>query len=365
MHEFVFNSLPGRVVFGSGTINELANEVAALGSRRAMLIAAEHDQGLTQLAEGELGSALGSSWRQVVQHVPGWVAERATEHATRHGADVLVTIGGGSTTGLGKAVARRLGLPLVAVPTTYAGSEMTPIWGETSDGKKVTGRDLSVLPATVIYDVDLTLTLPPGISASSGVNALAHCVEAIYARGASPLATATALRAIESLVDGLPRVVKDPSDATARADVLIGAYLSGSVLATAGISVHHHVCHVLGGMFDLPHAELHSVVLPYALREVAIQAPRALDPIERMLGVSDLSVTIGDLTRTLGLPRSLAALGMSEEQAELAVPAVVASTASDPTPLGLEEARRLLLGAGMGTDPAPRTTDDRLADVHS
>lgn len=351
MKPFVHTQLAARVVFGPGRFAELPQEVDRLQARRTMVIAGRPERHLLDRAVDLLGDRVVTTWDEVRQHVPHDFAERAAAHAIEHHVDLVVTIGGGSTTGLGKAIVLRHPVPILAVPTTYAGSEMTPIWGETSEGRKHTGRDEVVLPKTVVYDPRLTLTLPPALSGSSGMNAMAHCVEAVYAPGASPITTTHALMAIASLAEGLPGVVRNPEDVEARGDVQFGAFLAGAVLATAGISLHHHVCHVLGGLFDLPHAELHTVILPQAVAAVAQAVPEQIAQVAAALGVDDAATGLYDLAKGMGLTVALSQIGMGEQEIDEAVPRVVEATRGDVLPLEDARARALLTAAVRGERP--------------
>jgi alcohol dehydrogenase class IV len=182
-------------------------------------------------------------------------------------------VGGGSTTGLGKAIALATGLDQIVVPTTYAGSEMTPILGQTERGVKTTQRSPAILPEVVIYDVDLTLTLPPALTATSGLNAIAHAVEALYAQDRNPIVSLMAEEGIAALARSLPVLVDAASDLAARSDALYGAWLCGACLGAVGMALHHKLCHTLGGSFDLPHAETHAVVLPHAVAYNSAAAP--------------------------------------------------------------------------------------------
>ena len=199
-------------------------------------------------------------------------SERANKPG-RSSADCCVAIGGGSTTGLAKAIALVSTLPILAIPTTYAGSEMTPIWGITENGVKKTGRDPRVLPKTVLYDPALTITMPPMLSATSGMNSIAHCVEALYSKDANPIISMMAEEGIRALAAGLPLVVKDPANIEARSNALYGAWLGGVSLGAVGMALHHKLCHTLGGSFNLPHAETHTVLLPHATAYTASAAP--------------------------------------------------------------------------------------------
>lgn len=351
MNPFVHVQNPARIVFGPGRFGQLAAEVDRLGASKVMAIAGEPEAALLEQAVHHLGPRQAVTWNEVRQHVPSDLAERAAGFAAEHDVDLIVTVGGGSTTGLAKALVLQHQVPIIAVPTTYAGSEMTHIWGQTTAGRKTTGRDRAVLPQTVIYDPELTVTLPPHISGASGMNAMAHCVEAVYAPDASPITTSFALQAVSSLATGLPAVVAGPDDLNARADVQFGACLSGMVLATAGIGIHHHICHVLGGMYDLPHADLHTVVLPHAVSAVAVAAPEPIRHIARALGVDDAAHGLYDLAQSMGLPVSLSAIGMDTDQIEAAIPRCVEATAGDVAGLTAETARRLLTSAVKGERP--------------
>ncbi|HEY5333682.1 MAG TPA: maleylacetate reductase, partial [Solirubrobacterales bacterium] len=260
-----YEPLPGRVVFGPGAINALAAEVERLGGERALLIDGLFDPDRRARIEGDLGPRYAGTIDEVEQHVPAEGAASATARARELGADCLVALGGGSATGLAKAIALETGLPILAVPTTYAGSEMTPIWGITADGRKTTGKDLRVLPRTVIYDPALTLSLPPRVGAASGMNAVAHCVEALWTPAANPVTDAVAGDGVARLARGLRASHAAPRDLEARAEALRGAWLGGTALAVAGTGLHHKICHVLGGTFGLPHAEVHAAVLPWVV----------------------------------------------------------------------------------------------------
>ena len=211
---------------------------------------------------GTLGGRLAGVFTGVRPHVPAAVAQAARQEAAAAGADALLSIGGGSATGTAKAVALATGLPVIAVPTTYAGSEVTPVWGITEGARKTTGTDLRVLPRLVIYDPELTLGLPPGLSAASGLNAMAHCVEAFWAPRRNPVSSLAAGEGIRALAGALPLVGTAPADLGVRSSLLYGAYLAGSAFAVAGSGLHHKICHVLGGRYDLPHAQMHAIVLP-------------------------------------------------------------------------------------------------------
>ena len=338
------------MVFGAGSRRTLAEELDRLGLDQVVLIAsgsarAEADA-LAQLLDHRL------TWRVdgVRRHVPKELAEEVGEDARRVGADGVVTLGGGSATGLGKAVARA-GLPLVALPTTYAGSEMTPIWGMTAGGRKVTGRDMLVLPKTVVYDPELTFSLPPRTTAASGMNALAHCLEALWAAGASPLSGPLAVEGARALVESLPAAVAEPTDPRARSRALVGACQAGMALATAGTGLHHRICHVLGGRYDLAHAETHAAVLPHvvAFNEPAIGALAARLAVA--VGAGRASTGLHELAHRLGLRVSLAELGMPEAGIVDVAAEIAADPPPNPRPVDEPGLQALLRAAWEGDGP--------------
>jgi alcohol dehydrogenase class IV len=265
-----------------------------------------------------------------------------------------VAIGGGSTTGLAKAIALTSGLPIVAIPTTYAGSEMTPIWGLTEGGVKKTGRDVRVLPKTVIYDPSLTSSLPVALSVTSGINAIAHCVEALYSRDANPIISLIAEEGIRALGGGLPEVAKQPGNMDARSRALYGAWLAGVSLGAVGMALHHKLCHTLGGTFNLPHAETHTVVLPHAVAYNAASAPEAMNRIAAALGASPAAEGLYDLAVSLGAPVSLQALGMRRQQLDQAADLAVQNPYYNPRPVTREGIRSLLENAFEGRRPVSR-----------
>lgn len=335
MNPFVYNAPAMRVVFGAGSVAELAKEVDRLGAKRALLLATPGRTAMVKSVADPLGIRVAGVFDRVVMHTPLELAEEARRLAASVQADCCVVVGGGSTIGFGKAIALASALPLLAVPTTYSGSEMTTIWGISEGGAKKTGRDPKVLPKTVIYDPALTLDLPPHVSAASGMNAMAHCVEALYAHDGNPIVSMMAEEGIRALATALPRVMENPKDIDARSDALYGAWLAGCTISTTSIALHHKLCHVLGGSFNLPHAETHSIVLPHAVRynESAAEAMRR---IERALGKRDAAAAIYDLEKKLRLPLRLADIGMKEQDLERA--ARIAADAPYPNPRKVEYA---------------------------
>ncbi|ATN32280.1 maleylacetate reductase [Rhizobium sp. ACO-34A] len=350
VQNFTYSALPTRVIFGSGTSARLPEEVERLGARRALVLATDAQRAQAEAIAALLGDAAVGIFSDAVMHTPVAVSESATELARFLRADVLVAVGGGSTTGLGKAIALRTDLPQIVLPTTYAGSEMTPIIGETVDGIKKTQTTQKVLPEVVIYDVDLTLDLPPALSGTSGMNAIAHAVEALYARDRNPVISALALEAIGSLARSLPVIAREPRDPDARGDALYGAWLCGICLGSVGMALHHKLCHVLGGSFDLPHAETHTIVLPHALSYNAPAIADVMGRLERVLG-GEPCRALYDLGRSIGAPGSLAALGMAESGTEQAASIALANPYWNPRPLEKEAIRDLIARAHAGVPP--------------
>jgi maleylacetate reductase len=353
---FVYEALASRVVFGAGSLQKLPEEIDRLGATRALVLCTPEQRAIGADIVVMLGARSAGVFDAAVMHVPIAVAEEARAKARRLRADCCVAIGGGSTTGLAKAIALTAKLPILAIPTTYAGSEMTPIWGITEGGVKKTGRDALVLPKTVIYDPVLTTSLPVALSVTSGINAIAHCVEALYSKDANPIISLIAEEGIRALASGLPDVVKQPGDMDARSRTLYGAWLGGVSLGAVGMALHHKLCHTLGGTFNLPHAETHTVVLPHAVAYNSAAAPQAMDRIARALGASSAAQGLYDLAASLGAPVSLKALGMRREQLNQAADLAVQNPYYNPRPVTREGIRKLLEDAFEGRRPAASLT---------
>ena len=349
---FTYQALPMRVVFGAGVLATLPDEVAALGLSRVLVLCSPEQEDTGKAVAAALGERAAGVLPQARMHVPIEVARRARELATELGADGCVAVGGGSAIGLGKAIALEHELPVIAVPTTYAGSEMTPVWGLTEGGQKRTGRDVRVLPRSVLYDPELTLTLPPGLSATSGMNAIAHAVEGLYAPDATPIISLMAEEGTRALAAALPGVVADGSDLEARSEAQYGAWLCGAVLAATTMSLHHKLCHALGGTLDLPHAQTHTVVLPHALAYNEPAAPEAVAALCRALGgAPDPARELWELAGRLGAPRSLAELGMKEEDIPRIAEQAVGSPYANPRPVTRDGVEALLRAAWAGNPP--------------
>ncbi len=351
MKSFVYVGLPSRVVFGLGIVAQLRAELDRLGAKRALVLSTPQQAESVKAVAVSLDGRVAGVYDRAAMHVPLEIAEEARRMAQALGADCCVTVGGGSTIGLGKAIALTSNLPILAVPTTYAGSEMTPIYGLTEGGMKRTGRDLRVLPKAVLYDPALTLSLPPALSAASGMNAIAHCVEALYAHDGNPVISLMAEEGIRALAVALLVVVADPENLEARGDALYGAWLAGISLGSAGMALHHKLCHVLGGTFNLPHAETHSIVLPHAVRYNRDAAPEAMARIARALGTSDAPAGLYDLEARLGLPMALKDIGMPEAGIERAAEIAAASPYPNPRKVEYDGVLQLLRAAYDGRRP--------------
>ncbi|ROZ79885.1 maleylacetate reductase [Ramlibacter sp. WS9] len=351
MNSFIYNSQPARVVFGAGALAHLAREIEALGARKALVLCTPEQRTSAERVADLLGARAAGIFDRAVMHVPIETAREAREVARELGADCAVAIGGGSTTGLGKAIALDSGLPILAIPTTYAGSEMTPIYGITEGGLKKTGRDARVLPRTVIYDPELTLGLPVSMSVTSGINAIAHAAEGLYATDANPIMDLMAQEGIAALGRALPAIVQSPRDVEARSDALYGAWLCGTVLGNVGMALHHKLCHTLGGSFNLPHAETHTIVLPHALAYNAAAAPQAMARIARALGGMTAAQAVYDLAKNSGAPVALQDIGMKEADLDRACDIAMQNQYPNPRPLERGAIRLLLQDAFEGARP--------------
>lgn len=351
MKSFVYVAQPSRVVFGQGALARLPEEIAALGAQKALVLSTPEQRASAERVAELLGARAAGIFDRAVMHVPIETAREGREVARQLGADCAVAIGGGSTVGLGKAIALDSGLPILAIPTTYAGSEMTPIYGITEAGLKKTGRDLRVLPRTVIYDPELSLGLPVAMSVTSGINALAHAAEALYAVDANPVMGLMAQEGIAALGRAIPRITQRADDLQARSDALYGAWLCGTVLGHVGMALHHKLCHTLGGTFNLPHAETHTIVLPHALAYNAGAAPEAMQQIARALQAPSAPQAVYDLALHNGAPVALRDLGVREPDLDKACELALQNQYPNPRPLEKQALRQLLQNAYEGLRP--------------
>jgi alcohol dehydrogenase class IV len=352
MRKFTYIAQSMRVVFGAGALAHLPREIELLGASRALVLSTPEQAPDAKRVAQQLGAIAVGIYSKAVMHVPLETAREARERARELGADCAVTIGGGSTTGLGKVIALESGLPILAIPTTYAGSEMTSIYGLTEAGVKRTGRDPRVLPRTVIYDPELTLSLPLKLSVTSAVNALAHAAEGLYAQDSNPIMDLMAEEGIRAVSSALPQLRHDARDLEARSQAMYGAWLCGVVLGNVGMALHHKLCHTLGGSFNLPHAEVHTVVLPHAIAYNAPAIPAALVRICRALHADHAAAALFDLSRGDDVPHSLRELGMAESDLDRATDLAVANPYWNPRPIEHDAVRALLQDAWEGRRPA-------------
>lgn len=356
MEAFEFTALPGRIVFGRGTLGSIANEVARLGCSRAFVLSdAHHAQGAAAEIMQLLGDGAVGLSTDAAMHTPVDVTERVLQRLLATAPDCLVALGGGSTTGLSKALALRTDLPQIVIPTTYAGSEATPILGQTEQGRKTTLRSPKVLPRVIVYDVELTLGMPARLSVVSGMNAMAHAVEALYAEDANPITSVLAEQGIAALARALPLIAAEPQHVEARSDALFGAWACGNCLGTVGMALHHKLCHALGGSFDLPHAETHTVILPHAAAFNESAAPKAMARVARALGADAAGAGLFDLAASLGAPTSLKEIGMSESDLDEAADIATSAPYWNPRPVERDAIRALLDDAYHGRRPGERS----------
>ncbi|GII64866.1 maleylacetate reductase [Sphaerisporangium krabiense] len=348
---FTYEALPMRVVFGAGSVARLPEEAERIGARRLLVLSTPEQRGLADRVAGLLGERAVGVFDRARMHVPVETVAAAEQVAAGLAVDGCVAAGGGSTIGLGKALALRRGLPVLALPTTYAGSEMTPIWGLTENARKRTGRAPVVLPRAVLYDPDLTVTLPAAVSLTSGLNAVAHAVEALYAPDGSPVVAAMAEQGVRDLATALPLIARDPGDRAGRTAALRGAWLCGACLGATTMGLHHKLCHVLGGMLDLPHAETHAVMLPHVAAYNLPAAPAAAAALRRSLGAGDAAAGLAALTARLGVPTSLRELGVAEGDLARVADEVLADPYANPRPVTRPDLVALLRAAWTGGTP--------------
>jgi alcohol dehydrogenase class IV len=340
----VQDTLAGRVVLGAGARHAIPDEVSRLGARRVFLVATRSAAAAAEELAGALGERLAGRFDRPVVHTPVAVTAEALELASAASADLVLALGGGSAVGLGKALSARTGLPQLAVPTTYAGSEVTPVLGETEDGVKTTRRDPALAPATVVYDPELTLGLPSGLTLTSAMNALAHAVEALWAPDATMATDALAAESAAGIGDTLPVVLADPADLPARARLQEASWLAGICLARTKMGLHHQLAHVLGGAFDLPHAELHTLLLPHVLAYNLPYAASAAARLARVAGPDPVE-TVAALAASYQGPKTLGELGVPREELPRIAERVLAQPYPNPRPLDASSLTALLEAA--------------------
>lgn len=351
MTEFAFRALPWNILFGIGAVERLPGEMDALGLDRALVLCTPGSQARGRLIAEQLGDRAAGLFANARMHVPATILDEASRRARDLRAKSTVSIGGGSTTGLGKALAARDGLDNVAIPTTYSGSEMTAIWGVTESGRKVTSRNPGVVPKLTIYDPKLTLSLPARMSASSGLNGLAQAVVNVATDKPSPISSALAVEGIRTLARSLPRVVAEPSNLEARSEALYGACIAAAALGVGSTGLHHRLCHTLGGTFNTPHAETHAVLLPHTVAYNATAAAAGTRKVADALGVADAPRGIYELAKELGAPTALGQLGVDERDLDGVAEIAARPSFPNPAPVTIDRVRALLQNAFRGSPP--------------
>ncbi|MCS4533486.1 maleylacetate reductase [Neisseria montereyensis] len=357
MKPFHYQALPLDVYFGKGRVGDLSEILNEHGYHRVLVMTTPEQEESGQKLAAALGSIVVGVYPHAVMHVPIDVAEKATAYVREHQVDCCLALGGGSTIGLAKAVALTSGTPIAAVPTTYAGSEMTSVYGltDTDKGRKTTGKDPRVQPKVVVYDPELTFTLPPQISAASGMNAMAHAVEALYAENKNPIISMMATESIRALKNALPEIVRNPKDEAAREQAFYGSWLAGICLGSVGMAVHHKICHTLGGTFNLPHAQAHAITLPYSVQYNRNADEEAMKRLADALDVDnpqECGLALYRLNQSLGIPMSLKEIGLPEHGAAEVAKIVCDSPYYNPRPYVYEELFGLLQKAYLGQPPA-------------
>lgn len=341
-----------RVQFGIGIRYRLVAEVQRLGARRALILSTPQQSDLALEASETLGDLAAGVYTKAAMHTPVNVTVDALDHLQMSGADCLIAVGGGSTIGLGKALAYRTDLPQITVPTTYAGSEATPILGQTEDGIKTTLSDPKVLPEVILYDPELVATLPVAMTVTSGLNAMAHAAEALYAQDRTAETTQRAMDGLSALASGLPQVLETPDDLETRMLTQKGAWACGTVLGQVGMALHHKLCHTLGGSFNLPHADTHAIILPHAIAYNARAVADALRPIPDLLGGTEAGRALYDFAVELGAPLALRDLGLTEDDLDRAAELATQKPYPNPQPVTKDDVRALLQAAWVGEAPA-------------
>lgn len=349
---FIFPGLTTRVVFGHGTLAQVPDEVARLGHSRALVLSTPHQKAEAEALADRLGDRAAGIFAGATMHTPVEVTEDAIAAYRAANADCVVSLGGGSTTGLGKAIAIRTGADQVVIPTTYAGSEMTDILGETSGGEKTTRRDPAIRPEVVVYDVDLTLTLPVALTVTSALNAIAHAMEGFYAPDRNPVTEALSRDAMVAFRDALPTLAKDPQDREARAKALYAAWGCSLTLGQVTMALHHKLAHVLGGSFGLPHAETHAVLLPHTSAYNEPSVGGLLGPIAETFGHGGAGRGLWHFAKSVGAPLRLAELGLTEPDLDRAADIATKNPYANPRPVTRDGIRKLLQQAFDGQCPA-------------
>ena len=349
--KFELHVNPARIVFGDGYLSRAAEMVRDLGCSRALVLSTPQQKQQAEELSKAIGDLSAGVYANATMHIPIEVTEDALKTLKSSRADCTIAIGGGSTTGLGKALAYRTDMPQIVIPTTYAGSEVTPILGQTQGGVKTTVSDPKILPEIVIYDPQLTYSLPASMTVTSAFNGLAHAAEALYAQNRNPISTLMAVEGVRALIEALPAITSDPQSREGRRDALYGAWLCGTVLASVGMALHHKLCHTLGGTFDLPHADTHAVVLPHAIAFNEVAVPDLLRPIANALEADEAGSALHEYAKSISAPTALKDIGMPEDGIERAAELAVNKPYWNPREFDREQIRRLIENAYHGRVP--------------
>ncbi|GAA4417053.1 maleylacetate reductase [Advenella faeciporci] len=354
MNDFHYKALPLDVYFGNGKSKGVKEILTQHGYQRVLVLTTPEQEGAGQKLAEQLESISAGVYPHAVMHVPVEVANKAVEYVQANNIDCCLALGGGSTIGLAKAIALKTHTPIVAIPTTYAGSEMTTVYGLTENNLKTTGKSIHVLPKVVIYDPELSVTLPADISACSGMNAMAHAVEALYAQDKNPIISLMAVDSIRALNVALPAIVQNPQDLEARQNATYGAWLAGICLGSVGMAIHHKICHTLGGTFNLPHAQAHAITLAYSVHYNRNADIEAMDLLAGALGVAsreEIGLAIYRLNQSLNIPLALKDIGLPEHGPEKVAQIICDSPYYNPRGYDYDELRDLLSKAYQGLPP--------------
>ena len=349
--QFEYTPVPSRAVFAENAALKLKDEVEKLGASRIMIACSKGMVSRIAHVIDSLGTLCVSVYDGAKPHCPEQVAMEALDLYQKNKADCIVAVGGGSTIGIGKAIALRTDAKFIVIATTPCGSESTPIYGMLIGNQKKTGRDPRVIAKTTIYDPVLTTGINAHLTGTIGMNSLAHCVEALYAQVKSPVSDLFAIEGITVLTKGIKSSIVNPDDLNARSQVLYGGMLSGYCVNLAGIAIHHKICHVLGGHHGIPHGESNSVILPYAVAYNETAAPQAMEKIKTAMGTSSASGGIYDFAREINVPGSLKELGMREEHLDIAAMETFETTPYNPKLVDFKSVRALLQQAYEGVRP--------------
>ncbi len=351
--EFQYKPLPWNIVFGVGALDLLPGELDKLNKSRALVLTTPNQSDDGKKLVEKLGHRAAGLFDQCEMHVPAATLTAVTRVAKELDIDCTVSLGGGSTTGLGKALAAREGIDNIVIPTSYAGSEMTDIWAVTEAGRKVTERNTVVVPTLTLYDPRLTLSLPPKFAAASGLNAMAQAVVNVATDNPNPIISSLAADGIRALAHSLPIILEEPDNLDARSEALYGASMAGGALGTGITSLHHRLCHTFGGTFNTPHAETHAILLPHSVAYNAAATETGTRRVADALGVDNAAEGIFALAKTLGAPTALSEIGITDADLDKAVEVTLEKAFNNPEPVDAVRLRRVLANALQGNSPEP------------